>query len=163
MHDHEVPGARVRILALEEGDEPHVPREVEDGLRGHHELAREYAETDAVMRDLELRKAYAAGRSDALRERDVPLRLVHSGEPVRPPPSRPTVVALAACVMVLGAVECLLMALRVGGAIAWDWGWVLAPLWLPTVVGTVAVMLVGIVLAALDERDAARRRVAKGA
>ena len=158
MHDHEVSGAPVRVLALEEGDEPHVPHEVEDGLRSHREMARDDGETDAVMRDLELRKAYAAGRAHAPRERDAPLRLVHSGEPVSPPPTRPTVVALAACVMALLVVECLLMALRVGGAIAWDWGWVLAPLWLPTVVGTLAVMLVGIVLAALDERDASRRR-----
>ena len=165
MHDHEVPGARVRILALEEGDEAHVPHEVEEGLRSQRDLARERGETDAVLRDLELREAYAAGRAHALRERDVPLRLVHSGEPVGPPPTRPTVVALAACVMVLLVVECLLMALRVGGAIAWDWGWVLAPLWVPSVVGTIAVMLVGVVLAALDERDAARRRnlISKGA
>ena len=158
MHDHEVPGAPVRVLALEEGDEPYVPHEVEDGLRSHREMARDDGETDAVMRDLELRKAYAAGRTHAPRERDSPLRLVHSGEPVSPLPTRPTVVALAACVTALLVVECLLMALRVCGAIAWDWGWVLAPVWLPTVVGMTLVMLVGVVLAALDERDAAFRR-----
>ncbi|RYC29088.1 hypothetical protein D3273_25775 [Lichenibacterium minor] len=136
MHDHEVPGAPVRILAMEEGDEAHVPHEVEDGLRSQRDLARDDRETDAVLRDLELREVYAAGRRDALRERDVPLRLVHSGEPVGPPPTRPTVVALAACVIVLLVVECLLTALRVGGAVAWDWGWVLAPLWVPTAAGT---------------------------
>ena len=157
MHDHEIPGA-VRILALEEGDEPHVPHKVKDGLRSHREMGHEYGETDAVLRDLELREAYAAGQAHAPRERDAPLRLSHSGGPVSPPPTRPTVVALAACVMVVLVVGCLPVALRVGGAIAWDWGWVLAPLWVPSVVGMVAVMLVGVVPASLDERDAARMR-----
>lgn len=86
-------------------------------------------------------------------------RLVHSGEPVLAPPAgRPTVVALVVCVMALLAVESLLVALRVGGAIAWDWGWVLAPVWVPVSVATVLTTVLALALGAMDERDAARRR-----
>ena len=54
--------------------------------------------------------------------------------------------------------ECVLIALRVGGAITWDWGWVLAPVLAPSFVATMGIVVTGIALGALDERDAARRR-----
>ncbi|WP_237481340.1 hypothetical protein [Lichenibacterium dinghuense] len=86
-------------------------------------------------------------------------RLVHSGEPADPAPAMApvyTALLLAICVQVL--VTVLLVALRVGGALDWSWGWVTAPLWVPSTVATVLVVILGLALAALEERDAARRR-----
>jgi hypothetical protein len=180
-HDHDVPGAGpVRILSVEEGDVPEVPHEVEAELRrpmGKRPSRFTRAELLEQFRD-----DYEASTYDrpgclhdwrqvhpeltvdlvgiALEVENGPKRLpkVPDPSPISPPPPRPTVAALGVCYVPLLLATCLLAALRTGGAIAWDWAWVLSPVWLPMVLGTIALILASIILAFLDERDAARRR-----
>ena len=182
-HDHDVPGAGpVRILALEEGDAPEVPHWVEEDLR------RPMAKKPAVSTRAELLEQFRddyeasvaiANRPGCLRDWQQihpelavdlvgialevengpkPLPKAALPSPLSPSPSRPTVAAVGVCAFADVLLTCLLAALRTGGAIAWDWGWVLAPVWLPMVLGTIALILASIILAFLDERDAARRR-----
>ena len=135
----EVPGhGPTVILAHLEGDETGLPHAVEHRLRTGQKVDRDGDD------EIDL---YADGFRDGAMTRVPP-----------PDDTRPTVVALTVCVMALLMVVCLLAALRVGGAIAWDWAWVLAPLWVPVSVATVALTLACVWLAAADEREAARRR-----
>ena len=179
-HETEIPGAPTRILAVEEGDAVDLPHEVDTDLRrGRRETLQERRERVLPMFrvDYELSENRSACLHDwgtlhpdlledyrAVIEDMAPptekgsLRLVHSGEPVSPRPSRPILPAFMVSVFALILIECVLIALRVGHAIDWDWGWVLAPLLLPSLIATIVIGLTGIALAAMDERDAARRR-----
>ena len=208
-HEHEIPGhGPTRILALEDGDEAHVPQEVEvelkrgpqecaeerrvrvlrlfrtdyhlsedkalcmrDWTRGHPDLAAEFVsaahdveaedearfERYAPLLDLPEDLAPEAAPTSSRRAREPDLAPTPTS-PLSPPPPRPTVVALGVCYVPLLLVTCLLAALRTGGAVTWDWAWVLAPVWLPLVLGTIALILASVTLAFLDERDASRRR-----
>ena len=182
-HDHDVPGAGpTRILSLEDGDAPEVPHEVEAELRRPSRRSRDQVladfEADFVgssydrvgcLRDWRRLHPALTPDLDLIADSIDPMVRVSMGQPghapdaspLSPPPPRPTVAALGVCYVPLVLVTCLLAALRTGGAIGWDWGWVLAPVWLPMVLGTIALILASIVLAFLDERDAARRGVVK--
>ena len=117
------------------------------------------SEIDAIVAEVDHSVRRRIGRTSTTPlPEPAPLRLVHSGEPISKAPSPPIFVAVLVCVCALLLIECVLIALRVGNAITWDWGLVLAPLLLPTVVATIVVVLTAIALAAMDERDAARRR-----
>jgi hypothetical protein len=47
-------------------------------------------------------------------------------------------------------VALLLMGLRLDGAIAWSWAWILSPLWLPFVLRTIAIACLAIILWRID-------------
>ena len=181
MDHHDVPGAGpVRILALEEGDQAGVPHEVEAELRKpaerrpsrftRAELLEQFRDDyeasthdrPGCFRDwAQVHPELAidfAGIGQEIEYGPKPLPKTPDPSPISPPPPRPTVAALGVCYAPLLVVTCLLAALRTGGAIAWDWAWVLAPVWLPMVLGTIALLMASIILAFLDERDAARRR-----
>ena len=121
----------------------------------HPELESEF---NAIVDQIDDSVRHGIGKDVETAPEYAPLRLVHSGEPISPSPRLPIIPALLVCACALVLIECVLITLRVGHAIDWDWGWVLAPLLLPTVIATIVVVLTAIALAAFDERDAARRR-----
>lgn len=45
-----------------------------------------------------------------------------------------------------GLLAIAFIVLKLCGVISWSWWWVLAPLWIPTAVALVAVLLVGVVI-----------------
>ena len=170
-HDNEIPGAGpTRIFSIEEGDAVDLPPDIDTEFRrGRRETLQERRERVLpIFRvDYELTSNLAAClhdwgtlHPDLLDDYRAVIRDMAPppAAAISPKPSPPIFVVVLVCVCAIVLVECVLVALRVGHAIDWDWGWVLAPLLLPTVIATIVVILTAISLAALDERDAARRR-----
>lgn len=51
-----------------------------------------------------------------------------------------------------GLLTIVFIVLKLTGVISWSWVWVLAPIWISTIVGIILILIVAIIAIALKER-----------